>query len=341
MTSLTFAHPLAALAALAGVVPVAIALFRLRAGRRVRAGLGLSEPPLVALLARPLALACLFGLLGLAAARPSLRVQHERTTRTDVQVIVALDSSRSMLAASARGRPERWQRAREFAHRLQTELPGVPLGLSSLTNRLLPYLFPTSDPRAYNLVLDEAYGIQRPPPALTIDRWVTVFDPLGEVAVRRFFSPNVHKRVLVVLSDVETHAFDASAVLKRLERTGTTPVVVRFWHPGERIFERSSASYRATQPGALAPLRRAGWPAFSESQLAPALRFIRTAVGSGPVRRVAYAQEHTQLAPFLALSSFVLLLLLVLPGGYLPSLRSLRRATPRASVRARWTSGHD
>jgi hypothetical protein len=341
LTGLTFAHPLAALAALAGVVPFAIALHRLRTGRRVRAGLGLSEPPLVSLLARPLALACLFGLLGLAAARPSLRAQHERTTRTDVQVIVALDSSRSMLAASARGRPERWQRAQEFARRLKTELPGVPLGLSSLTNRLLPYLFPTSDPRAYDLVLDEAYGIQRPPPALTIDRWVTVFDPLGEVAVRRFFSPNVHKRVLVVLSDVETHAFDASAVLQRLARTGTTPVVVRFWHPGERIFERGSTSYRATQPGALAELRHAGWPAFSEAQLDLAARFIRTTVGSGPVRRVGYAQEHTQLAPILALAAFVPLLLLVLPGGYLPSRRSSRRATPRAYVRARWTSDHD
>lgn len=339
--SLTFAHPLAALAALAGIAPLAIALHRLRTGRRVRAGLGLPEPPLLALLARPLALACLFGLLGLAAARPSLRAQHERTTRTDVQVIVALDSSRSMLAASARGRPERWQRAQQFARRLKTELPGVPLGLSSLTNRLLPYLFPTSDPRAYDLVLDEAYGIQRPPPALTIDRWVTVFDPLGEVAVRRFFSPNVHKRVLVVLSDVETHAFDASAVLQRLARTGTTPVVVRFWHPGERIFERDSASYRATQPGALAELRHAGWPAFSEAQLDLAARFIRTTVGSGPVRRVGYEQEHTQLAPFLALAALMPLLLLVLPGGYLPSRRSSRAATPRAYVGARWTSDHD
>ncbi|HEX7526703.1 MAG TPA: hypothetical protein VF327_10370 [Gaiellaceae bacterium] len=341
MSGLTFAHPLAALSALAGIVPLAVALLRLRTGRRVRRRLDLPEPPLYALLARPVALACLFGLLGLAAARPALRLQHERTTRTDVQVVVALDSSRSMLAAFAPGRAERWQRARAFAHRLQAELPGVPMGLGSLTNRLLPYLFPTSDPRAYDRVLDEAYGIQRPPPALTIDRWVTVFYPLGEVAVRRFFSPKVHKRVLVVLSDVETHAFDASAVLKSLGRTGTTPVVVRFWHPGERIFERSSAGYRATQAGALAELRRAGWPAFSEMQLDLAARFIRTTVGSGPVRRVGYAQEHTQLAPFLALAAFVPLLLLVLPGGYLPSLRSLRRATPRAYVSARWTSDHD
>ena len=263
-------------------MPIAVALVRLHTGRRVRRGLDLPEPPLYASLARPAALACLFALLGLAAARPTLRLEHVRTTRTDVQVVVALDSSRSMLAASAPGRPERWQRARAFARRLHSELPGVPMGLSSLTNRLLPYLFPTSDGRAYDLVLDQAYGIERPPPALTLDRWVTVFDPLTEVTLRRFFSPSVHKHVLVVLSDAEAHPFDARAVLQRLERAGTTPVVVRFWRPGERIFQRGSASYRATQPDALTPLRRAGWPAFSETQLDAAARFIRDAVGHRP-----------------------------------------------------------
>ena len=322
---MTFAHPLAALAALAGLVPIAVALFRLRTGRRVRRGLGLPEPRLRALLARPVALACLFSLLGLAAARPMLRVEHERTTRTDVQVVVALDSSRSMLASSAAGAPERWQRARAFARGLRAELPGVPMGLSSLTNRLLPYLFPTSDVGAYNLVLDQAYGIEQPPPALTLDHWVTVFDPLTEVTVRRFFSPHVHKRVLVVLSDAEAHPFDARALLLRLERAGTTPVVVRFWHPGERIFRRGSESYRATEPGALAPLRRAGWPAFSETQLDAAARFIRDTVGDGRPVRVGYAQDDLQLAPLLALAAFVPLLLLVLPGGYLPSWRTGRR----------------
>lgn len=314
---LVFAHPYAALAALAGLVPVAVALLRLRTERRVRRVLGLPEPRPAAHFARPVALACVFGLLGLAATHPSLRLQRERTVRTDVQVVVVLDSSRSMLAAPARGRPERWQRAAAFAGRLQRELPGVPMGLSSLTNRLLPYLFPTNDPRAYQLVLQEAYGIQKPPPALTIDRWVTTFDSLGEETVHRFFSPDVHKRVLVVLSDAETRPFEARTVLRQLEQAGTTPVVVRFWQRGERIFQLGSESYRATEPGALSALRDAGWPAFSESQLGAAVQRIRAAVGTGPLARVGYAQDDVELAPWIALAAFVPLLALVLQGGWL------------------------
>jgi hypothetical protein len=324
LSDVTFAQPLAALVALAGVAPFAVALLRLRTGRRVRRTLDLPEPPLRALLVRPLALACLFCLLGLAAARPTLRLQHERTARADVEVVVALDSSRSMLAAAAPGKPQRWQRAAAFARRLRSDLPGVPMGLSSLTNRVLPYLFPTSDPRTFELVLDNAYGIERPPPALTLDRWVTTFDPLTEMTTRSFFSPGVRRRVVVVLSDAEARPFDARAVLQRLERAGTTPVVVRFWHAGERIFRSGSESYRAAQPDALAGLRSAGWPVFSETQLDAAVRRIRAAVGSGPLVRVAYAEEDVQLAPLLALAAFVPLLALVLPGGWVPSPRPRR-----------------
>ena len=321
---LAFGEPLAALAALAGIVPITVALFRIGTARRVRRELRLPEPAWFTRLARPAALACLFVLLGLAAARPSLRIEHSRTARTDVQVMLALDSSRSMLAASAADQPARWQRAQAFARRLRAAIPSVPMGLSSLTNRLLPYLFPTSDRGAFDLVLDQSYGIQRPPPALTLDRWVTVFDPLSEAGLRGFFSPTVHKRLLVVLSDAEAHAFDAQGLRRRLNRSNTTPVVVRFWRPGERIFRTNSRSYRATQPNALTALRRAGWPAFSETQLGAAVRTIRATVGSGPLVEVGYRREDLKLAPFLALAAFVPLLVLVLPGGYVPSWRAIR-----------------
>ncbi len=335
--SVTLATPFALLAGLVGVVPIAVALLRLRTARRLRRELGLEEPPVRARLARPIALACVFALLGLAAARPSIRVQHERTARTDAEVIIVLDSSRSMLAAPGPDAESRYQRAVAFARRLHDELPTVPTGVSSLTNRLLPYLFPTTDDRAYDLVLDKAVGIERPPPSLSVDRWVTTFDPLNEVSVRHYFSPTARKRVLVVLSDAETHDFDATNVLRHLQRVGTTPLVVRFWRANERIYRRGRpiGNYRATEPDALLTLQSAGWVTFRETDADAAATFVRQRIGAGPTARVGYRRQETSVAPIAALAALGPLLLLVAPAGRFPRLRLHRRARSGEPASAR------
>jgi hypothetical protein len=325
----TLAHPQALLAALVGVVPLVIAFARTGTARRLRRELDLPQPSAGTLLARPAAIACLFGLLGLAAAQPSIHREHSRAARTDAEMVVVLDSSRSMLAAERRDSPPRYLRAATFARRLQAALPEVPAGISSLTNRLLPYLFPTSDARAFDLVLDKAYGVERPPPALTTDRWVTTFEPLNEVAVRRFFSPTVHKRILVILSDAETHDFESRTVLRHLRRAEATPIVVRFWHAGERIFpaSRTDSSYHATQPGALAGLRATGWPAYDETSFAAVVHTIRSTIGTGPERRVGYDRRETSLASVVAVAALAPLLFLIIPTGRIPALTRRRRST--------------
>jgi hypothetical protein len=130
-----------------------------------------------------------------------------------------------MLAAAPGGLP-RYRRAVAFAHRLHAALPQLPAGVASLSNRLLPYLFPTVDGRAYDAVLDRAYGIQRPLPAVDLDRRVTTFDALRQASGHAFFSPQARRRIVVVLSDAETQPFDAAGVLRQLRRHGATPVVV-------------------------------------------------------------------------------------------------------------------
>ena len=113
--SIEFATPLAALAGLVGLVPIAIAIVRSRQASGLRRMLGLPEPAAPARFARPLALACAFALLGLAAAQPSLARQRERLVRTDAELLVVLDNSRSMLAAAARGSPVTGARPRSPA----------------------------------------------------------------------------------------------------------------------------------------------------------------------------------------------------------------------------------
>jgi len=321
--SVTFGAPLAALAGLAGAIPIAVALLRERRAGRVRAELSLAAPPLRARLSRPVALACAFALLGVAAAQPSVHRSQRRLVRSDAQLLVALDNSRSMLAAAAPGAQPRYRRAVAFARRLHLSLPRLAAGVASLDNRLLPYLFPTPDERAFDAVLSQAYGIQRPPPRFDLDHWVTTFGALGQAGTRAFFSPGVRKRVLVVLSDAETRPFAARAVLDELRHRGVIPVVVRFWRPGERIFRAGGAaeSYRATQPRELVALRAAGWQAFPESSFGAVVGSIQRAVGAGPVVEAGYLGRQTSIAPALALAALGPLLLVLVPPGRLPSLR--------------------
>lgn len=316
--SIDFATPAAGLVALVGIVPVAVALARGRRAQQVRSVLGLPGPSGASRMARPLALACAFVLLGLAAAQPTLAQQRERLVRTDAEMLVVLDNSRSMLASSGPKTQPRYRRAAEFGRRLRLAVPELPAGVASLNNRLLPYLFPTVDVPAYDAVLRRAYGVQKPPPSIDPDPLATVFDELGEVTTQRFFSPSTRKRVLLVLSDAETRPFDMRGTLSALRRDGTTPIVVRFWRPGERI---PHESYRATQPHELSKLRAAGWPAYPEGELKAVVERIKRAVGTGPVAHVGYDRRETSIAPALALAALAPLLLVFAPAGRLPRRR--------------------
>src|SRR4029077_1192606 len=82
-------------------------------------------------------------LLGLAAAQPVVASPHRSTVRRDADVFVVLDTSRSMLASRAPATPTRFDRARAIARGLDKALPAAAVGIASMTDRVLPHLFPT------------------------------------------------------------------------------------------------------------------------------------------------------------------------------------------------------
>ena len=329
--SVGLAHPAALLLALVALLPLAVAASRGRTAQRLRAGLGLAAPRLRDRLARPALLACAFVLLALALAQPSLARSHAQRVRADAQLLVVLDNSRSMLAAPPGGRT-RAARAASFALRLADALPDVPAGVASLSNRLLPYLFPTPDRRAFDAVVEQAYGVQRPPPALDLERNVTTFDALVDAATGAFFSPSARRRILVVLSDAETQPFDASAVLRRLRRAHVTPIVVRFWSRAERIVHHDGAreAYRPQQPRELSVLRRAGWSAYGEQRAGTVVGEIRRELGRGPLVSAGPVAARTSIGGAVALAALAPLLLALVPAGLLPAWR--RERAPGASA---------
>lgn len=314
VAALTFLTPKGAVVAAAILLPLAGLLLAERRVDAVRARLGLRRPfgtrqrlLVGALVAVPL-------LLALAATQPALRTERGTSVRTDAEAFFVLDTSRSMLAASGPQAPTRLQRAKQLALHMRAEIPEVPAGVATLTDRVLPDLFPTADAAAFDSTVREAVGIDRPPPE-EVDVTATTFDRLADLATQGFFTPSVRKRLVVVLTDGESRPFASPA--RTLRSRGLKLLLVHVWRPGERIYRQDGhpeAAYRS-DPASGAVLTQlaaaAGGRAVAETDTAAAASALRSEAGSGPTRtRGADAHTHS-LAPYVAAASILPLLLIV------------------------------
>lgn len=249
-------------------------------------------------------------LLGLAAAQPVLARTTTLDVRTDAEVFVAVDVSRSMLASRESGGATRIARAKAVAARLRGELAGVPVGLASLTDRILPHLFPSADEDVFRATLTRAIGIEQPPPRSTFSKNATSFDSLADVATRRFFPPTATRRVLVVLTDGESTPTTAARIGRLLGRASIKTVFVQIWDPTERVYTNGAAEpqYRPDPAGrtlleALAVATDGS--VYSESQAEAAAHKTRELIGSGPTRAQGVREARSGLAAYLALAALL------------------------------------
>jgi len=314
---LSFLTPTSALVAALVLVP-AVALLRTnRVGRRMRRVLGLSEPRLRLLGVPIVALLAIAALLGSAAAQPVLSSDVEQKVRTDAEVFVVLDTSRSMLASAGPGSPIRLARAKAAALELRDSVPTVPFGIASVTDRTLPHLFPSADEDAFRATLQKAVGIERPPPVHSLVQRVTSLESLGDVATQDFFAPSAKRRVLVVLTDGETIAGTRARLGPLFRRPpGIATLFVHVWGKDERVYVRRTpeVGYRP-DPSARDTLDRIaagiGGQVVDESDLGTASRLLSGMVGRGPTVVEGERRRDVPLAPPLAaLAVFPLVVLL-------------------------------
>ena len=259
--NLAFLTPLGALLGLLAIVPLAVHALRQRRARRIRAALALDAPSLASRVPFLLALAAVPALLGLAAAQPVLESDRERPERTDAEVWVVLDTSRSMLASARAGSPTRFDRARELALRLAEQLPEVRLGLASMTDRVLPHVFPTTDMRIVAQALSESMGIERPGPTVSLTGTpTTTLDSLASIPRLNYFSPAARKRLLVVLTDAETRPLEQDLSTPFARRPQIETLLVRVGGPGEEVYSAGVAEDAYQPPGgSAAALPPGGW----------------------------------------------------------------------------------
>jgi hypothetical protein len=298
---LTFLSPSAAVVGLAVALPVvALALAQFRA-HVARAVLRLPGPrtnlwPVVA------AIVVLSALLAAGAAQPVLERERGVTVRSDAEAFFVFDTTRSMAAADSAGGATRFDRAVALAKRLRAALPELPVGIATLTDRVLPHLFPSSRAAVFHSTLDQAIGVERPGSVQRGNALGTNLAALVVVPRTAFFSPESKRRVLVVFTDAETRPFETNELRVEFRRAPIATALVRVGNEGERVFSKDGVAdprYRppATVAGELATFAAATRArTFDEDELGGVLDFMRRSVGAGGPRAKAKEVDPTPLA---------------------------------------------
>lgn len=314
--SVSFLTPLAASVGLLGGL-AAWALLRARHRSRAAAGsLGLPPQGRRPLVIDLVLIGLVAALVGVAAAQPVVARSEETAGREGAEVLVVMDVTRSMLAQRAPSEPTRLDRARAVAKRLRNAVPDTRVGVASLTDRVLPHLFPTLGRNAFAAVVDRAIGIERPPPDRRTRR-ATAFSALGDLGRVAFFERETARRIAVVLSDGETIPVDLEALRDRLADGRVSMLFVQVWRGDEAVFDDAGVRDPAYRPDPTSgrSLRRVAGavdaPVFNEGDAHALAEAVRARLGGGELVPQGRQLVSRELAPHALAAAFVPLLLLL------------------------------
>jgi hypothetical protein len=254
-----------------------------------------------------LALVLLPALVAVAAAQPVVVRERQVSERSDAEAFIVFDTSLSMRASARRRAPTRLQRAKAIALELERALPDVPFGIASMTDRTLPDLMPTVDQTLFARTVEQAVGIDRPPPSQPHQGRATSFDAIAPLVQAQFYTAGVRHKLLVVLTDGE--ATPLSPVLGLTLQRQVQPFLVHVWAPGERIHRyggKIDPGYTAdpTSEAALRNLAAAtDGRVFSEHDVSGLVRASRAAVGEARAHARVSSYARVPLAPWLVLAA--------------------------------------
>jgi hypothetical protein len=313
-------------AALVGLVALAAVVVLVRAERRSRdlaRGIGLVPRGRAAGAGGIVALVLVGLLVSLAAAQPVLSSVRDRDGRLDAEAIFVFDVTRSMLAREGRDGATRFDRARDVAKRLRSGIADTPAGAATITDRLLPLMFPSTSSNVFTATLDRPLGIEKPPPDRSGRGRATALGALAALATQNFFGAAADHRVAVVLTDGESLPTDLGTLRARLLGGHVVPIFVRFWDEDERVFDARGLPERGYRPDPdsgpqIEAVAEAGnGRVFEEGDLGGALAAIRRSLGDGPTGPRGRELQSRELAPFVLAAAF-------LPLGFLLWRRNLR-----------------
>jgi hypothetical protein len=305
---ISFLSPLAGLVAMAVLLPLVAFVRGEERAAQVRSLLRLA-PPGASRRWAIAAIVVLALLVGIGAAQPVLEERREHSARTDAQAFFLLDTSRSMLAASTAGEATRFERALAAARRVRAALPELPVGIASLTDRVLPLVFPSANADTFERVLRYAVGVDRPASREAGNTRASALDATIVVSERNFFR-GPRRRLLVVFTDAETQRLHPRRLETRFRESGIETVLVRIGNPAERIYRPTGAMEPylpdpASAAAATAYAQAVGGRAFAEDELDEAIDAARDAIGTGHSTVRFEASDVRPLGPFVFLGALV------------------------------------
>ena len=320
---LVFLTPIGALLALGGLLPLAALALNERRARRARRSLGVDAPPQRSYAGTVAALALVPVLLGLAVAQPVLQSTRTIRVRADAQAFYVFDISESMGASAGPRRPTRITRALAAASQMHLALREIPSGVATMTDRVLPNIFPTGSEQVFTAALADTVGIERPPPK-GLNETATTFASLDTFAGSNFFSDGVTHRLVILFTDGETAPYFVGDLREALRPAPHTRfVIVRLGRPTDRIFAggKPDRAYRPDPTAAHSTRVLAsvlGGRAYTESGVGGAIKAARLFVGTGPLVGLGEGLHVVALARWLVLAS-------LLPLGFLLWRRNIVR----------------
>lgn len=147
----------------------------------------------------------------MAAVNPQTGSRLEEARREGIEIVVALDVSRSMLARDIT--PNRLERARLAVDRLITQLEQDKIAIVVFAGSAHTQVPMTSDYRAARMILrsvsTESVSLQGTDIAQALERAMASFSPQGEA-----------DRVILLISDGESHEDDPMAAAQRAAEKG-------------------------------------------------------------------------------------------------------------------------
>lgn len=308
----TFLTPLDALFALAAAVPLAALWLAHSRMEHVRRFFSLASPRRRELAGVVASLALLPALMGVAAAQPVVVQRHMLQQRLDVQAFFVFDTTRSMTARTGLRGPTRLDRAKREAEEVIPQLGDIPVGVATMTDRVLPELMPTPNFALIRRTIQQSVGFNRPPPSEVYSGRVPNFPALYSIPIANFYSPGVRQRILVVFTDGETTPFHSGVDYDRAETLGMSLhlLFVHVWAPTERIYVHGRVDPRYTpDPTSAGALRRFAAAShgrvFAENDLHALEQTIRQEAGSSPVATKVSGYARVALAPWFVLAGII------------------------------------